>query len=62
VLIDSWARGPVKSTTILASTLALSVVFYFLIERPTISLRDRVLNRSNAAQPAPALKKLAANA
>jgi peptidoglycan/LPS O-acetylase OafA/YrhL len=62
VLIDGWARGPVKSTAILASALALSVVFYFLIERPTISLRDRVLNRSNAAQPLPALKKLAAEA
>ena len=45
VLIDGWPRGPMKSATILLSTLAVSVLFYFAVERPVIALRDRVLDR-----------------
>ena len=45
ILIADWPRGPVKSGTILASALVVSVVFYFAIERPTITLRDRLLKR-----------------
>jgi len=51
LLIGSWPRGPVKSATILGSTLVLSIVFYFLIERPTIALRDRMLNRGKGQMP-----------
>ena len=40
------ARGPLKSTLILAATLALSVLFYLTIERPTITLRDKVLRKA----------------
>ncbi len=45
-LIDAWPRGPVKSGFILASTFLLSLVFYFLVERPTIRMRDRYLGRT----------------
>ncbi len=44
VLIDDWPRGPLKSGTILLSTLVLSIFFYFAVERPVIALRDRVLD------------------
>jgi peptidoglycan/LPS O-acetylase OafA/YrhL len=43
VLIGTWARGPMKTGTIMAGALAVSVVFYFVIERPTIIARDRLL-------------------
>jgi peptidoglycan/LPS O-acetylase OafA/YrhL len=43
MLIDAWPRGPLKSGTILACTLAASAIFYFAVERPTISLRNRIL-------------------
>ena len=46
VLLAAMPRGGLKSTLILASTLALSVLFYFAIERPTISLRDRLLRKA----------------
>jgi peptidoglycan/LPS O-acetylase OafA/YrhL len=45
-LIDAWPRGPVKSGFILASTFLLSLVFYFLVERPTIRMRDKYLGRA----------------
>jgi peptidoglycan/LPS O-acetylase OafA/YrhL len=53
LLIAAWPRGPVKSATILGSTLALSILFYFLFERPTIVLRDRVLDRVKIRAPLP---------
>jgi peptidoglycan/LPS O-acetylase OafA/YrhL len=46
VLINEWPRGPVKSGTVLAATLVISVLFYFAIERPTITLRDRILGHA----------------
>ena len=41
--LHGWARGAVKTGTILLVTLLLSSVFYFLIERTTILSRDRFL-------------------
>ena len=45
VLVSAWPRGPLKTGTIMLGTLAVSVVFYCAIERPTIILRDRLLRR-----------------
>ncbi len=45
LLIDGWPRGPVKSGFILATTFLGGVVFYWLVERPTITLRDRYFKR-----------------
>ncbi len=45
VLLTAMPRGPLKSGVILAATLSISVAFYFAIERPTITLRDRVLRK-----------------
>lgn len=47
LLIDPWPRGPLKSLTILLATLLFSVAFYFAIERPTITLRNRLLHRKS---------------
>ncbi len=41
----AWPRGPVKSMFIMSVTMLMAVVFYFLVERPTISMRDRYLQR-----------------
>ena len=45
VLLTALPRGPLKTALILASTLALSALFYFAVERPTITLRDRLLRK-----------------
>lgn len=45
VMLDNWQRGPFKSGTILVTTLLCSIVFYLLLERPTILLRDRILQK-----------------
>jgi hypothetical protein len=57
--------SPLESRAVRAQAGEVGVhgmAIYFLIERPTITLRDRVLNRSKAAPSVPALKKLAAEA
>lgn len=41
----AWPRGPVKSMFIMAVTMLMAGAFYFLVERPTISMRDRYLQR-----------------
>ena len=46
VLLTNMPRGPLKTTLILAATLALSTLFYYAIERPTITLRDRILRKA----------------
>ena len=46
VLLTNLPRGPLKSTLILATTLALSTLFYYAVERPTIMLRDKLLRKS----------------
>jgi peptidoglycan/LPS O-acetylase OafA/YrhL len=45
ILMVGWPRGATKSSTILISTLLISIIFYFLVERPTIQLRDRLLKK-----------------
>ena len=45
VLLTTMPRGPLKTTLILATTLVLSTLFYFAVERPTITLRDRLLRK-----------------
>jgi len=42
-LLASWPRGPVKSITILVASFVLCIVFYFLVEKPTIQIRDKYL-------------------
>ncbi len=44
-ILASWPRGPVKSITILVASFLLCLVFYFLVERPTIHMRDKYLRR-----------------
>jgi len=58
ILIDAWPRGPIKSGTILILTLAISILFYFAVERPTITLRDRLLGhgRTKALSGVPAVE------
>ena len=46
VLLAGMPRGAPKSILILAATLALSTLFYFAVERPTIALRDRLLRKA----------------
>ncbi len=46
VLLTTMPRGPLKSTLILATTLALSTLFYYAVERPTITLRDKLLRKA----------------
>jgi peptidoglycan/LPS O-acetylase OafA/YrhL len=41
--LTSWPRGPIKSMTIFLGSFLLCVLFYFLVERPTILIRDRYL-------------------
>ena len=50
LLLDRWPHSPVKSITILTSSFALSVVFYLLVERPTINLRDRLMAHSKGTK------------
>ena len=45
VLLTNLPRGSLKSTVILITTLALSTLFYYAVERPTITLRDRLLKK-----------------
>ena len=46
VLIRSWVvhwhRGVVKTGLVMLVTLAVGVLFYFVFERPAISIRDRI--------------------
>ena len=46
VLLTAMSRGPLKTTLILASTLVLSALFYYAVERPTITLRDKLLRKA----------------
>lgn len=48
-MIDGWPRGPVKSGFILGTTFLGGVIFYFLVERPTIVLRDKYLKEHPVA-------------
>jgi peptidoglycan/LPS O-acetylase OafA/YrhL len=43
IVVDDWPRGIAKSSTILASALIASAIFYYAVERPSIALRDRLL-------------------
>jgi peptidoglycan/LPS O-acetylase OafA/YrhL len=43
--ITSWSRGPIKSFTVFAISFVLCIAFYFLVERPTIAMRDKYLSR-----------------
>jgi peptidoglycan/LPS O-acetylase OafA/YrhL len=45
-VLGSVHRGLAKSLVVLSCTFVLGVVFYFLVERPTIISRDRFLKRS----------------
>jgi peptidoglycan/LPS O-acetylase OafA/YrhL len=38
-----WPRGPAKSMTVFIGSFLVCIVFYFLVERPTIQIRDRYL-------------------
>jgi peptidoglycan/LPS O-acetylase OafA/YrhL len=40
--LTHWQHGVVKSSLVMFLTLAIGVVFYFLIERPAILIRDRI--------------------
>ncbi|MBS1799574.1 MAG: acyltransferase [Acidobacteria bacterium] len=52
LLIANWNRGAAKSIFILLSSFLMCVIFYFLVERPTIIWRDRSLRkRKKAAAP-----------
>ena len=42
-LLGAWHRSAAKSLVVLSATFLLGVVFYFLVERPTIISRDRYL-------------------
>lgn len=44
-LLNRWPHGLYKSAFIMSLTFVLSLVFYFLIERPSIITRDRYLKR-----------------
>ncbi len=54
MMVDTMPRGALKTGSIMAAGLAISVVFYFLVERPTILIRDRYLT-ANKAKRSPAL-------
>jgi peptidoglycan/LPS O-acetylase OafA/YrhL len=43
VLLDGWTRGVGKTVFILVVTIAVCVLFYFLVERPSIQTRDQFL-------------------
>lgn len=43
-ILGAWQRSVGKSLVVLSLTLLLGVIFYFMIERPTILSRDRYLN------------------
>jgi peptidoglycan/LPS O-acetylase OafA/YrhL len=45
LLLVGWQRGPAKSLTVAGVTFLFCVAFYFLVERPTIRMRDRYLSR-----------------
>jgi peptidoglycan/LPS O-acetylase OafA/YrhL len=49
IILESWSRGAIKSIVILIASMAVSVLFYFLVERPTIQLRDRYLKKTPEA-------------
>ena len=44
-VLGSMHRGVGKTVLVLASTFLLGIIFYFLIERPTIISRDRLLKQ-----------------
>ena len=50
-LIDNWPRGPIRTATIMGGTLIISVLFYFLVEHPSIQFRDWYLKRRAAEAP-----------
>lgn len=45
VILSNWHRGAGKSLFILSTTLAVSIAFYFLVEKTSIRSRDRFLRR-----------------
>jgi peptidoglycan/LPS O-acetylase OafA/YrhL len=48
--LGRWPRGPAKSMTVLVGSFLLCILFYFLVERPTILMRDRYL-KSKGTMP-----------
>ena len=44
-LVDHWPRGGIKTGFILGSSLVVSGVFYYLVERTSLLIRDRVMRR-----------------
>jgi len=46
-------RGAFRSMLVLSATLIVGVVFYFLIERPTIITRDRYMKKVAAMNEVP---------
>jgi len=52
-LLAAMHRGPLKSAVVLSSTFLLGVIFYFLVERPTILSRDHFLHGRRTAQLEP---------
>jgi peptidoglycan/LPS O-acetylase OafA/YrhL len=49
-ILGAWHRGIRKSLVVLFLTFLLGVIFYILIERPTIISRDRYLNGRSRAK------------
>jgi peptidoglycan/LPS O-acetylase OafA/YrhL len=49
-LLLAMHRGPLKSLVVLSSTFLFGVIFYFLVERPTILSRDYFLHGKKVAR------------
>jgi len=49
VLLDGMPRGILKTTAIMIPTILLCIVFYFLVEKPSIVTRDWYLSRKKKA-------------
>lgn len=50
VLLDRWPRGVLKTSAIMIPTILLCIVFYFLVEKPSIITRDWYLSRKKQAE------------
>jgi peptidoglycan/LPS O-acetylase OafA/YrhL len=49
-VLGTMNRGPLKSVIVLSSTFLFGIIFYFLVERPTIVSRDYFLQHRNVAR------------
>jgi len=52
-MTENWPRGVLRSSAVLGGELFFGVIFYFLVERVAIQLRDRILAKQRDPLPHP---------